>query len=120
MEAGIYKELQTVASDLLTEFSQGTHRYIEIVPGDGPDDNPGEPTDAPHPYEGVSRGVSWKYAQKSDVGASDLMTTIPVLPVEVELSGFIERPNGARGKITSIDRKPASGPVVAYVVTFER
>lgn len=118
MEADIYQELQSVARDVLAEFSQGTHRYVEIVPGNGPVDNPGEPSEVLHTYEGVSRGVSFKYLSDSNVSSSNLQTTMPGTVVPA-IHGFIQRPNGSRGKITKIDPKPASGTPVAFVVVFE-
>lgn len=119
MVAEIYGELQAVAKDVLTEFSQGTHKYVapEAVTGGTPD----APTVAPgaqYPYEGVSRGVSWKYQQMKDIATSDLQTTMPGGIVVPELAGFIVQPNGSRGKIVKIDPKPASGPAVAYVIVY--
>lgn len=119
MEAEIYAELQGTAKELLEEFSQGTHKYIGITHSGGTPDAPGEPIDVVFTYEGVSRGVVWKYLSDSNVAASNLQTTMPGT-IEPDISGFIERPGGERGKITKIDRRPASGTAVAYVVVFER
>lgn len=121
MSAKIYAELQQVAGNVLAAFSQGTHKYVEMVPtaGDTSDD-PGAPTPVIYPYEGVVRGVSFKYKKDSNVSDTDLQTTMPGGIVEPKLGGFIEQPNGKRGKIVKIEPKPASGPVVAYIVIFQR
>lgn len=110
----IYSELQPVVADVLREFKQGVIQYVEMVPGSGPADDPGPATPQTTTINAVARGVSFKYVDNSLVLQSDFQVTMPGDGVEPNMSGFI-KVDGVPHKIIKIIRKPAAGPVVAWV-----
>jgi hypothetical protein len=117
--ADIYTDLQSVAAGVLGEFKQGTVDYVEMTPGAGPSDNPGEPTPTYHPINAVARGVSFKYVNNSDIVSSDLQLTMPGNGVIPTMKGFI-RVDGTQYKIVSVKPIPAAGTPVTYVVIFRK
>jgi hypothetical protein len=114
-----YDDMRGIASELLNEFQQGKIEYVELVPGDGPADNPGVPTDRPVTVPGVVRGVKFRYIDNKNVVASDLQATIPVDLVTPMMNGFM-RVDNSRYKIVQIVPKPAAGEPVVHVVIFRK
>lgn len=116
----IYEDMQGVARELLTEFNQGTKKYVDIVPGNGPVDEPGAPTETRYDIVGTVIGISFKYVQQGLGVASDLQMSAPVDPrYEPKITGFIEI-GSKRYKIVNIVRKPEAGTVVAYAFIIRR
>lgn len=121
----IYDEMQGVAHELLTEFDQGGLTYIRLVPGNGPPDNPGAPTQDIKKFAGVARGVSFKYigttlANGSLVVASDLQVTLPAdLGINPDMADFVGVAT-VQHKIIQIIKLPATGTVVAYRLIIRR
>lgn len=111
----IYQELQGLARELLDEFSQGTITFIQVTPGNGPKQNPGPPVETPHPFEGVMRGVKFRYIDGTTIVATDLQCTMPAGIVEPKLPGFILA-DGVKYKVIKVDRKPSIGVAVAYTI----
>lgn len=119
MVAEIYSELQGVARELLTEFTQGTITYTAIARGAGPADEPGAAVPTDYPFEGVMRGVKQKYVDNSTVFVTDMQVTMPGNIVEPDASGFVSA-GGQRYKIVQIDRKPALGPAAVFVLIMRK
>lgn len=113
MSAEIYRELQGVTRDVLKEFTQGTITYMHSTPGAGPADDPGPATLTPYPYDGVARGVKFKFIDGTTIIASDLQTTMPAIDVEPDIKGHVIA-DSIRYKIIRVDRIPSIGDVVAY------
>ena len=110
-----YSDMQGIASSLLGEFSQGFIEYVELTPRDGPDDEPGEPTESRYRINATVRGVKFSYVDNSLVVASDLQITIPADVIEPLISGSFDI-DGVRYKIVKIIPKPAAGAPVVYTV----
>lgn len=75
----IYDELQQTAREVLGEFRQGTIKLISLVPGTGPDDEPGVPTETLTELEAVVRGLSYKYMKEGFSVATDFELTAAVV-----------------------------------------
>lgn len=117
---GFYDDMQAVATDVLKEFKQGTVVYIAVTPGNGPVDNPGQPTKTRTEVYAAVRGIKFKYVQVSLAVASDLQVTIAVDPAIVpKMTDFIEV-DGVIYKIIQVLPKPAAGTVVAHVLIIRK
>lgn len=114
-----YKDMQDVATNLISEFKQGQVVYIDLKPGDGPADDPGPAVETRHPVEGTARGVSFRYIDKTNIVATDLQVTISGKNVEPKITGFMEV-DGVRHKIIRVVSKPAAGIPVAFTVIFRK
>jgi len=112
----IYDDMQKVASDLLSEFDQTEIHLITVTPGNGPEDDPGEPTKTLTKLDAVSRGVSFKYVSNGFATASDLQVTFGVIEgLEPTEKDFIKL-GETEHKIVKIFKKPPTGVTVAYTV----
>ena len=113
----IYDEMQKIASDVLSdpEFKQGVISYVRIVPGSGPEDDPGPPTEIITPVlGGVVRGVSYKYVKDGLALSTDKIVTMPVVSgVTPNMRDFIEV-DGERLKIVQDISTPAAGVRVVW------
>lgn len=115
-----YDEMQGIASELLTEFNQGTITYVAMTAGGGPADEPGEPIETVTVFSGaVVRGVQFKYVRGSTVLSTDLQVTIPGGIVEPTPEGFFTA-DGVRLKIVEVHRIPATGTAVAYTIIVRK
>ncbi len=116
-----YDEMRDIATELLTEFKQGTIKYISITPGNGPDYDPGPSTpDAPITIPAsVARGVSFKYVNGGLAVASDLQVTIDVSVATPDMSGYFTI-DDVKYKIVQIINKPSAGTPVARVVIIRK
>lgn len=115
-----FSDMQSVASEVLTEFNTGTLEYIEMqaVAGSTPDD-PGEPVPVATTVKGSARPVSTKYVDGSHIVQSDIQVTIQAGVVNPDMDGFMDI-DGTRYKIVEIMRKPAAGTPVAYTLIVRR
>lgn len=117
----LYDEMQQIARELLNDpdFKQGTIRYIAIVPGNGPADNPGPSTAVPHDIPGgVAKGVSYKYVKDGLALSTDKTVILPIVAgLVIDMKGFIEI-DGVRHKIVQDISTPAAGTRVVgkYIV----
>lgn len=114
---GFYDDMQSVASDILTQFQQGVVNYVQIVPGNGPVDNPGPSTKNRFVIPSTATGVQFKYIGGLVV-ASDLQVVAPVDPRYVpDMKGFVEV-DGKAYKIVAVKPIPPAGtPVVNVLIT---
>jgi hypothetical protein len=121
MSMAFYQEMQDIATELLTEFGQGVIRYGKIIPGAGTVDNPGPSTIQWVTFKGATaRGVSARYVMRSLAVGTELQVVIPVQSgAEPDMRDVIEI-DGVRYKITYIDRKPAAGTPVAYILIIKK
>lgn len=112
-----YDEMQNLARDILTDpdFKQGKIEYVRIVPGNGPIDNPGQPTEVKTEIPGgVARGVSFKYVKDGLALSSDKTVVLPVTPgVSPNMKDFIDI-DGTRYKIVEDISTPAAGTRVVW------
>ena len=111
----IYDDLQPVVRDVMKEFKQGSILYVHSVPGNGPEDDPGEPTITEYEIDGAANGVKFKYVQGGQALASDLQIVAPVdTRYTPSPEGFVKI-DGVRYKIHQLLPKPSAGTPVAYV-----
>jgi len=118
---GFYDEMQGIATDLLTEFNQGTVQYEELIPGSGPPDNPGEPTLTPRTIAGAtSKAASFKYVDGTHIKQTDVEVTFNVIPnlVVDDLDYLLL--DGKRAKIIEVMPIPQTGVTVVYKVFVRR
>ncbi len=119
-----YKDLQAVASDVLSTFRQGDIKLVKFEPVEVLDENgvvippspdqPAETEEVLHDLKGTVRGVSFKYLSSSFVTATDLEVTTAVLDgVEVSVNDLIEI-DGVRYNIVEDVSVPAAGVRVAW------
>jgi len=105
----IYDELKSIASEVLTEFAQGSVNLIKITPGAGPADNPGAATLVSHSLDAVVKGASFKYVSQGLAVSSDLeVTTAIVADVTPSEKDFIEI-DGTQYKVVRLITVPAAG-----------
>lgn len=118
--ADFYKEMQGIASSLITQFKQGECEYVELTPGNGPADEPGAPTETVYPISAVARGVQFKYVNNTDIVQSDLQMTLAVVEgMTPNMKGFV-RGDGVRYKIVGLRTIPPFGTPVAHVIIFRK
>jgi hypothetical protein len=104
-----YDDMQKIASDVLKEFKQGTIRYIDIVPGSGPADEPGAPTKTAYDLDAVAKGVSYKFVKDSLALSTDLTVTAAVQSgFTPNMRGLVEI-DGVEYKIVQDISTPAAG-----------
>lgn len=112
---GFYEDMQTVATDLLTEFNQGVLVLIKAGAKTGPAYAPTEGTPASVPLKGIALGVSKKYVDKGLAIATDkeLRIAIPSQLPDMADSVTID---GQLLKIQHIAKIPEAGTPVAMVI----
>ena len=115
----LYDELQAVTTGIMSEFKQGDVRYVALTPGNGPIDEPGEPTETEYPLQSAVRGAKFRYVQSGLAVATDLQVTCSVPSVVPDMNGFV-KVDGVKHKIIGIDPKPAAGTPVAYVLIIRK
>lgn len=115
-----YDEMQQVAAEVLSEFSQGSVQYVHIEPGAGPADDPGPATRVPYDINSAVSGAAFRYVQNGLALKTDLQVVVAGnLSVVPDMSGFVVV-DGVTHKIVGIDKKPSAGPVVAYVLIIRK
>lgn len=117
----IYDDMRVVASEVIGEFAQGTIVYIELQPQEGATpDAPLPPVPVPHPINGVTRPVEFKYVDGTQIVQSDEQFTIAALDgVTPSMEGNVTI-DGARAEIVGIKRIPAAGDPITFVVIVRR
>lgn len=113
---GFYEDMQAVASDVIGTFQQGVINYVQIVPGNGPVDNPGPSTPVRFGISATATGVLFKYVQSGLAVASDLQVIAPVDPRYVpDMKGRVEV-DGKSYKIVAVQPIPPAGTPVVNVL----
>ena len=73
-----YDEMSQIAREIMAEFKQGDVTYIELTPGDGPADSPGEPTESdPIGLDAVGRNAEFKYVDGTLIESTTTQLTFP-------------------------------------------
>jgi len=110
----IYDDLQSVTSELLEEFQQGSISLIKLEPGTGPVDNPGPASETAYNLNATVSGVSFKHVANGFAVESDLMVTSAVRSdVTPSEKDFISI-DGTLHKIVKDMSAPAAGTKVAW------
>lgn len=116
-----YKEIQDVATELLTEFKQGVIQLIIVTPGSGPAHKPGPAIETPVTLVGaVARGIKLKYVTLGLGIASDYQVTHNVQEGATPQIGGHVLIDGVKYKIKNIIAKPGAGVVVAYTLIVSK
>lgn len=112
----IYDDVKAVASEVLgdSDLKQGTVKLIQVTPGSGPADDPGEPTEKEYTLDAVVRGAPFKYIRDGFVTATDQMVTAAIIAgVTPTKNDFIEI-DGVRCKIIEDVSAPGAGTRVVW------
>lgn len=117
--SGFYSDMQNLTTDLLRVFNQGNVAYVAMVPGNGPEDDPGEPSEATTPINATVRGVEFKYERMGSTVMGDLQVTFAAGGISPEMTGFFDI-DGQRYKVVEIHANPSAGTVVAYTCIVRR
>lgn len=107
--ANLYSELQTIASGLLKDFSQGPFT-LDVYTNSGTPYDPSV-TYSPTPFDGTMRGVSVEELSDTQIHASDLVVTMPgtMTPKPEDMISV----GGKQYAIVKLSKKPAAGTTVA-------
>lgn len=115
-----YDDMAGIASELINEFQQGQVYYVALVPGSGPEHDPGEPTEVETLVPAVARGVQFKYIDGTNIVASDGQITIPAdTGIVPSIDGYV-RVDDRKHRIISCTAIPPAGTAVAYRVIYKR
>lgn len=111
----IYDDLQSVTSDILNEFKQGSIQLVQFKQSeDSTPDNPEEAEEVLTELDGTVKGVSYKYLKDSFITISDKeVTTAVVADIQPSENDFIEI-DGVRYKILQFQPLPSAGTVCAW------
>jgi hypothetical protein len=116
--SGFYDQMRGIADSLLgpqSQFAQGSIVLRRHIPGGGPDWDPDPPTVVDYPVSGAVRGVGQDHIDGTVIVVGDLIATITVPPVEPLTSDKLVI-DGRERQIVKIERKPAAGTAVAFLV----
>lgn len=114
-----YQDMQEIATDLLTEFNQGTIKIIrDTFPNAKPYD-PGEPVPTEYSFKGVTRGVSKKFVDGTFILESDLQATL-AYSSEIVINPKTDRikVDNIEYQILSVKNTPASGTIVSIIIIY--
>lgn len=116
----IYDDMQGVASDIFAEFKQGTIAYVQLqtVAGGTPDE-PAVNVEVTTTLNATARPVSTKYVDGSHIFRSDVQVSIPADAITPLMAGYLTI-DGARYKIIEIQRIPAAGTPIVYILIVRR
>lgn len=110
--ADFYDNMQGVATELLTEFNQGSMSYNYITGGTSPFDGPATATAVP--FKGTATGVAFKY-RNDLVTASDIEITAAVFDPAPLPNGTVTI-DGTERQILSVMAIPAAGTPSIYKI----
>jgi tellurite resistance-related uncharacterized protein len=111
-----YDEMRGVATEALTEFSQGTLKLKRHTPGAGPTHNPGAGTWAEVAVlKGAVGGVGKAYLDSTIIVETDRAVTCAVPAVEPAAGDKVEI-DGVDHNVVAVKRIPEAGTAVAYKV----
>ena len=117
----IYDEIAPELAPIFKLVKQGKIFLLSVAPGNGPVDEPGEPTETPHELDATARGASFQYVRGGLADASDSQVTFGVNPAIPAPKGndwlLID---GVRFKIVKIIPKPQAGTPLAYTIIARR
>lgn len=105
-----YQEMQDTATELLTEFNQGTIQFVPMVNGANEWDAKAE--GAPININATVKGAASKYWGDL-ITQSDLEVTSAVFSQAPTMNGLISI-DGSKKQIIQIDPIPAAGTTVAW------
>lgn len=114
-----YDEMQSLATNLLTEFKQGTIVLVSVTPGSGSIDDPGTPTETPYTLKAAASGPSAKFINAGIAETSDVQIVCAVPSVVPNIKDFVTI-DGVRYKIIHVEPKPRAGTPVAYLLIVRR
>lgn len=118
--ADFYAEMAGIATELLTEFKQGSMALLQYTPASGPPHNPGKPSWLRLPFNGTANGVSAYMLQDTLVQSSDRVVNMPAAIVPSSVKPTVKdriEIDGVGYQIIKATPKPAAGdPVVWQVV----
>lgn len=110
----IYDEMQSVASEVLSEFKHGTIKLVSVTSGTGAADDPGAPTEVVTALDAVVKGAPFKYVRDGFAVSTDLMVTAAVIDgITPSVNDFIEI-DSIRYKIVQDVSAPAAGTRIVW------
>ena len=110
-----YKEMQTIAKNVLKEFNQGEIKLVHLTGSANlSPDAPDEMKETIYDLKGSVKGVTFKYLKEGYVTHTDFEVTVGVIPdVEPSENDFLQI-NGVRYKIIRDISVPANGTRVVW------
>ena len=109
-----YDEMQGVATELLTEFQQGTVSLKRVTVGPPPNDwTPGETVETLHPLKATVKRLHQRYENGVLIVETGDMVTFAVPEVEPVLTDTLVI-DGVERAITNLTPIPPAGTVVAW------
>ena len=111
----IYDDLQSVTSEILSEFKQGSIQLVHFKQSeDSTPDNPEEEEEVLTELDGTVKGVSFKYLKDTFITVSDKeVTTAVVTGIEPSENDFIDI-DGSRYKVLKFEALPSAGTACAW------
>lgn len=117
----IYDEITPAIREVFGLVKQGSVVLMSVTLGNGPVDEPGEPTETPHELEATARGASFQYVRSGLADAADSQVTFaanPAIPAP-KGSDWLQI-DGVRFKIVKIIKKPDAGEPLVYTLIARR
>lgn len=116
----IYDEMREVMGEVLPEFQQGVINLIQLTPGTGTGDDPGQPIETVTPLVGTATGSIFSFVRNTSYASFGLIpqadlgvTAVPVDGITPTMDDFIQV-DGIRYKIIQDLSVPAAGTKVAW------
>jgi hypothetical protein len=117
----IYDDMQGIAQEVFADFKQGTVIYVAKTAGNGPVDDPGASTETQFTLVGQTvSGVSKKYVDNGLAIGTDLQIRMSFDSRFVPDNKGFFIVDGVRCKILQVDKVPAAGPTIAYVIPIRK
>lgn len=113
---GFYDEMRDTASEILSEFAQGAINLVKAGNKTGDPWKPTTGTPTTVPLKATAKGVALKYISSGVAVAGDVMVTASANSEAVPDMADSVTIDGVRFKIVSIERVPAAGTTVVYIL----
>lgn len=112
----LYDEANLIAKEILSDpdLKQDIVKLIQITPGTGPADEPGQSTETEYTLDAVVKGAPYKYLKEGFATVIDQMVTAATIDdVTPTKNDFIDI-NGVRCKIIEDISSPGAGTRVVW------
>lgn len=116
---GFYDEMAEIASEVLSEFKQGTISLITRAAPTGNAWNPTPGAETTITLDAVANGISARYLSTGLYVASDkvVISAVPSVVPKITDAVLID---GVRYNILAVETKPEAGTPVVYVMICRR
>ena len=115
-----YSSLAGTATDLLTEFNQGTLKLIKVANGTGSAFDPGTPTETEYDVVGTVKGVDKKYIDGTLIQTGDLEVIINVHATQVPTLKDKISIDGSKYEIIQVSPTPPAGSTIVNKIIVRK